>query len=571
MRLGDIAHLAGAVADATSGILGADVVIIDDQLGRINSTYPQCKAQMAGDTQSISADVVTQGRTICVRYRETYPACRACPNKEDCPLCSFIGVPIFADRQVMGALCLVITEPESIIYSNRVAVVAYLEKMAILLGQSLEEHRESGSLRLLYREQEQLLDTVEEALVTTDEKGQVEYYNHAFAKVLGLSESGLGTSVFKLIPHSVVSRFLSRPSWPIANKIISFEAPGAAFYGTISGLRRSSPNPGFMFILKSLSPASDPFSRLMGGGSTAAFDQTWWKPTDPSGVIESAKRLAITEETILMVGEESRRRDLLAGAIHNFSNRAQGYFVTVDCTMLSPLALEEELFGKTEGVLGKLRLAHKGTLYFREIGEMPLYLQERLAEFFRTSLVRGSSGMGGETDFRLLVSTSENLRELCAEGFFAEKLYYRISQNVLTLPSVWEDKQQLAAVIKAAFSTYTRLYSKEELEVEPQAIELLSQREWSGGLREIKRIVDWLVWKCRSVVTAEEVMALPVPHVSIQTREEFEREQLEYLLGQNYTKNEIARKMNIGRATLYRKINRYNLRTDDTQGKASKP
>jgi DNA-binding NtrC family response regulator len=284
-------------------------------------------------------------------------------------------------------------------------------------------------------------------------------------------------------------------------------------------------------------------------------------------VIDEAKRLAITTKTVLIRGESGTGKELLAKAIHTFSDRAGHCFINVNCDGTYRKQLEESLFGDEQsnqivGGLGKLQLAHKGTIYFYKIDQMPIYLQKRLAEILRNKTIVQAGMRSIEVDLRMIFSTSEDLESLVHNGLFEDELYYRISENTITIPPLREDKVALRKLLTSSTKFFKEKYNKEDLIFDTQAFKALLNYRWPGNGKELDKVMDFIVYSCTGTVTLEDLTQLNVIELEdnkLLSIRELERDSIARLLASNRNRDDVANKLGISRATLYRKIKKYNL------------
>jgi len=321
-----------------------------------------------------------------------------------------------------------------------------------------------------------------------------------------------------------------------------------------------------LFIFKSISDVNTQLAEI-GYNNTSITFKSIENGLIPMQVINEAKRLSVTAKTVLIKGESGTGKELLAKAIHTFSDRAGQYFVTVNCDGTYREMLEESLFGNEQssqivGGLGKLQLAHNGTIYFYRIEQMPVYLQRRLAEILRNKTISQSGMRSIKVDLRMIFSTSADLESLVQVGLFDDELYYRISENTICIPPLRQDKAALRKLLTSSAKFFKGKYNKESLSFDAQAFEALLFYGWPGNGKELDKVMDCIVSRCTDNVTVKDLARLNViemednKFVSIR---DLERESIEALLAANKKKDDVAMKLGISRATLYRKIKKYNL------------
>ena len=217
--------------------------------------------------------------------------------------------------------------------------------------------------------------------------------------------------------------------------------------------------------------------------------------------------------TVLITGESGVGKDMVARYIHGRSSRRQGPFVAVNCAGLTEARLESELFGLINGSMtgafpwkgGKLQLAHRGTLFLDEVGDMIRRMQAWLLRFLENGEVRhaGADESRALLDVRVVAATNRNLNDLVAAGQFREDLLYRLRVIHLHVPPLRERTGDVHALINHFVARSGR-----DLSFSDAALRALSNHQWPGNIRELRNVVEQLAWL--SVDGVVEVKHLPV-------------------------------------------------------------
>jgi DNA-binding NtrC family response regulator len=212
-----------------------------------------------------------------------------------------------------------------------------------------------------------------------------------------------------------------------------------------------------------------------------------------------ARSAAKSPATILITGESGVGKDLVAQYVHSHSRRRLAPFVAVNCAGLSEARLESELFGHVAGNMtgdfrdrgGKLRLAHRGTLFLDEVGDMIRSMQARLFRFLEYGDIpgAGSDRLQPLPDVRVIAATNRDLNDLVAAGQFREDLLYRLRVIHLHVPSLRERAEDVHALM-----THFLAGSGRGLTFTDEARRALSNHDWPGNVRELRNVVEQLVW-----------------------------------------------------------------------------
>ncbi|HMK36931.1 MAG TPA: sigma 54-interacting transcriptional regulator [Desulfomonilaceae bacterium] len=215
--------------------------------------------------------------------------------------------------------------------------------------------------------------------------------------------------------------------------------------------------------------------------------------------------IAQTDSSVLITGQTGTGKDFVAEAIHHASNRAKGPFIKVNCGALPESLLESELFGHQKGAFtgavenkpGRFRLAHNGTLYLTEIGDLPLNLQVKLLSFLDDKVLHPlGSTKGVHVDVRVIAATHRNLEQMVREGRFREDLLFRLNVVRLHLPPLVKRGDDIRMLMDHFLQTFSPRFKKKVTEVSDEARHALVNYPYPGNVRELRNIVEYAVNVC---------------------------------------------------------------------------
>lgn len=237
-------------------------------------------------------------------------------------------------------------------------------------------------------------------------------------------------------------------------------------------------------------------------------------------VREEISRVAKSDAKVLISGESGVGKELVADALHAESGRANGPFVAVNCAGLPETLLESELFGYVKGSFtgafrdkpGKLEVAHGGTVFLDEIGEMTLRMQGLLLRFLETGELQkvGAFGESRSVNVRVITATNRRLRDLVMQGMFREDLFYRINVIQIVVPPLRERSADIPVLVEhfAKMSSVQNAsgLGRTELDFSAEAMAAMMEYPWPGNVRELRNAVERLVVNGRAgIVTLEEL------------------------------------------------------------------
>lgn len=297
-------------------------------------------------------------------------------------------------------------------------------------------------------------------------------------------------------------------------------------------------------------------------------------------VLQQARRVALTDATVLLQGASGVGKEVLAKTIHRESHRAQGPFVKVDCASLPQELLESELFGYEEGAFtgarkggkkGKLELAQGGTLFLDEIADLPPAVQAKLLRVLQD---REFERLGGtktvKIDVRIIAATNKDLAQEVALGRFREDLFFRLDVFTLRIPSLVERRADIPSLVESFLSRLVQQYGR-PVRLAPEVLTILEEYHWPGNVRELGNVLE------RAYILAEDGRIAPehlperlLSHYSgvkettpanLKTSlNQTEREAiLAALLQAGGNKAQAARRLGITRQTLYEKMKKLKI------------
>ncbi|MGU9961714.1 MAG: sigma-54-dependent transcriptional regulator [Candidatus Puniceispirillales bacterium WSBS_2018_MAG_OTU23] len=299
---------------------------------------------------------------------------------------------------------------------------------------------------------------------------------------------------------------------------------------------------------------------------------------------QQVEKIADSNSRVLITGPAGSGKELVARSIHANSARRKARFVLANCAMLSPDQLSAELFG-TEGVDGRQRIvglfeqAHGGTLYFDEIGDLPLETQGKLIRAVQNQRFRRLGGTSEVTvDVRVISASSLNLEQEIANGNLREDLFYRLSVVPLSLMQLSDHKEDIPFLVKS-FLNHANAGQGAKLNFTDSAMALMQIHDWPGNVRQLRNVIDWLLIMVdkdevgdddlppeitgrttdKSSPGFEAVVGMPLK----AAREAFEKQ---YLLSQlsrfNGNISKTASFIGMERSALYRKLKSLNINFD---------
>lgn len=313
-------------------------------------------------------------------------------------------------------------------------------------------------------------------------------------------------------------------------------------------------------------------------GNKFSFENIIGKSKLFLSAIELAKKVAVTDTTVLLLGETGTGKEVFAQAIHQSGQRNNKPFVAINCSAFSKDLLESALFGHKAGAFtgaikdkkGLFEEANNGTIFLDEIGEMSLDLQAKLLRVLESGeFIKVGESKTSKVNVRIIAATNRDLKKEIEAGHFRQDLFYRLSVFQITLPPLRERVADIELLAKHFVDIFSAKTNQPVKGVSKEYLEALKRHQWQGNIRELKNVIE------RSVIIENSeqltVSSLPIEMQIISSETGGKQlsafslasaEKLHIQKVLNYTqgnKTETARLLNIGLTTLYRKIDEYKL------------
>jgi DNA-binding NtrC family response regulator len=291
-------------------------------------------------------------------------------------------------------------------------------------------------------------------------------------------------------------------------------------------------------------------------------------------VMRTVERIAPSDVSVLITGESGTGKEVVADLVHTLSPRNKGPFIKINCAALPRELIESELFGSVKGAFtgsqgdreGLFRQAEGGTLLLDELSEMPIDTQSKLLRVLQEKEVRPVGGRTSyKTDCRILAATNRQVDEAIKEGKLREDLYYRISAISVALPPLRERREDILPMARAFLNRFAAQANRPLTDFTPEACDRLRKHDWPGNVRQLQNEVQRAVLMCEGKMVDIDDLSITDAKTSpdaadgnLTLMEAMERNKIvEILKETSGNKLETAKRLGIGRQTLYNKIKAY--------------
>ncbi len=247
------------------------------------------------------------------------------------------------------------------------------------------------------------------------------------------------------------------------------------------------------------------------------FDNIICRSSKMQSILDMVKVVSRSDATtITIIGESGTGKDMVARAIHYNSERRENPFMDINCAALPDQLLESELFGHEKGAFtdakamkkGLFELAHKGTIFLDEIGDMKQELQAKLLSVLEKKFFRRIGGVRDiHVDVRIIAATNRNLRELIENREFREDLFYRLNVINIDIPPLRERRDDIMPLVEFFIKDFSKSFKKKVTEISPEAKEAFLNHIWPGNVREMKNVVE----RCIILAQGDEITVNELP------------------------------------------------------------
>lgn len=444
----------------------------------------------------------------------------------------------------------------------------------------------------------ELLDALHDGVYITDADGITLKVNSAYERLTGLrSEDVVGQHMQALVEQGVISQSVSLRVLKEGKALSLMQSVSQGKRLLVSGTPIFAEDGRVRYVvstvrdmtellrmkherdeLQQLRKLRSSTARLHAGQRDDLLDTSPVANLPASGrVFALARQVAASDVKVLLQGETGVGKTLIAQYIHKSSPRAAQPFLALNCGALPENLIEAELFGYVAGAFtgagskgkrGLLELAHQGTVFLDEIGDLPLALQVKLLKVIEESRFIPVGGLElKEVDVRIVTATHHDLRAMVGEGRFRADLYYRLNVVPIHVPALRERREEIQPLLDFYLAEFNQRYGR-ELSWGLEALDALTDYDWPGNIRELINLVERLVVTC----SAGSVELFDLPEEMRAARgarddehllplrkqvEQLERRLIRQALVQHKTTREAARVLGLSQATLVQKMKRW--------------
>ncbi|MBR0597587.1 sigma 54-interacting transcriptional regulator [Sinanaerobacter chloroacetimidivorans] len=392
--------------------------------------------------------------------------------------------------------------------------------------QALREAKRAAQISLVEQAKakrvQAILDYAQSGILEVDNNGYLTVCNVTAQEMLGLDNDAIGKPVKSVIQQGMLLELIEKKE-PCKDELVKYG--NITMTVNLAEVKVKNKATGLVVTSEDITRVQQMEGVIRKKINTKGyvakhnFDSIIGKSEAILETIENAKRFAVVDSDVLILGNSGTGKELFAQSIHNFSNRNMGPFVAINCAAIQANLLESELFGYVEGAFtgamkggkqGLFEQAHGGTIFLDEIAEMPIDLQSKLLRVLEErEVMRLGDDKIIPIDIRVVAATNKKLSDFVKKNLFREDLYYRLDVLTIKLPDLSERGKDVSLIADHFINKYGVYYGMPNIIMMDNAKEVLEKAEWKGNVRQLKNICTRAIVLNKSgIIDANEMSRL---------------------------------------------------------------
>lgn len=577
IHLRDIDSIIHEYAYLLADILKLNVEIVDSNFYRIAGTgiFKNKIGENIEGKGYVFSEAIKTGKSQIVYEPGKDDICRYCEERNSCKEYMEICVPIKYGNETMGVIGLICStdQQRKHLQKNLTNILSFLEKIADFISIKVIETADVLENRNNLDFLEQIINSIDEGVITIGKDGIINSINNKGLKILELTPDVINKKVIiedtgEYLPGGEVF-------------YINIEDKNKKVVGKVIYNHINFENCDRIILFKEFIEINKQVINLAHGNNNIGISDIIGESRTIVQLKSKIKRIAGSKSTVFITGESGTGKELVARAIHFEGDRKDKPFIAINCGAIPESLLESELFGYVKGAfsgassngrIGKFELANNGIIFLDEIGDMPLHLQVKLLRVLQErSIIKIGSNKLIELDLRVVAATNKDLKKLVDEGKFREDLYYRLNVIPIEMPPLRDRGDDILLITRELIKKYNMLFDKYIHTIDEDVEKILREYSWKGNIRELENAIEFMVNVAdESGVIRKDMLPKAILRndkseiikekngESVKTLKEIEIEHIEKVLdscGRDTDgKKKAAKILGIGIATLYRKI-----------------
>lgn len=558
-------------AETISQIIQMDVEIMDKNFIRVGGTgrLKNKVGQSMTEESHIYKKVLETGKEYVILNPKEDIHCSRCPSIQNCKEKLEVSTPIFLNNEVAGVIGLIcFNNQQKLNFINKQEkylnflkqISGFISSQAYLFLENSYAESKKEFLKVI-------LNKIEEGILIYDN-------NHLLTHMNEVSIKLFNTKILQenLFIQPLNDNFLGKNAYSIIYNDKKLDVFGEIF--TFSPFEK-------VLIFKEKKAIHNSILHVTNSTTGTLVKDFIFYSDSMKKLFERINKISKNPSTVLITGESGTGKEIIARTIHMNSNRVNQPFIAINCGAIPEALLESEFFGYVKGSftgadprgkIGKFELANGGTLFLDEIGDMPLYMQIKLLRVLQErKIIRIGSNQLIDVDVRIIAATNQNLEHLVEIGEFRKDLYYRLNVVPIEVPPLRKRTGDIFIFAEHFAEKYATLFKKNFTNISSEVLSIFEKYNWPGNVRELENTIEYMI----NLMGDNGILSynhLPQKLLTTnsakipqeRTLKSMEIEMISNLLikygDSTESKKQIAKILGIGIATLYRKIEQYNLK-----------
>ena len=584
---------AQVIAEAISAIIELDTVIVDETLMVVAGTGRFKKRvgfkEEDGDLHAgyLYGRVITKGKSEIVEDAPNDPRYDPSVLTGSIDELAEICCPIMGHGKTLGVIGMVaVTEEqrEHLLSRKRRFLEFILRMGQLLAGNAIEADAHQNNI-VVTNQLRTIIESIDNAILSVDKNGTIIHCNQIGANLIRRNKRDIiGRHISRIWPGSPLLSVLNtgtgynwhEESYQSANYTMEFMV-------TVNAVVSGSKIIGAVASFRDVAEIRQKAYNMIVTVPQVGVDAIWGESLPMHKLRETVLQVAQSNANVLITGETGTGKGLVASAIHHSGPRLAGPFIPVNCGAIPDNLIESELFGYREGAFsgakkggkpGKFELAHNGTIFLDEIGDMPLRLQPKLLHILQTKMVERLGGVKPiSANARVIASTNRDLERMITENEFRNDLFFRLNVIPIHIPPLRARTKDMLMLLERFLEKFCRNESKLINSVSDDVKDLFVSYSWPGNVRELENTVEYMAsMTTKDIITMESVPARikrkrhgsTPPDMSLDASlQNFEKnllqEKLDEIGNLPGKVDKLADLLHVSRATLYRKLNKLGI------------
>ena len=566
-------------ANILSKILKMEVEIADSNFTRVAGTGIYKKMiNISMEKEGFTyKNAIETGNLQIIENPGKNPVCNKCIKKDNCEEKFEISTPIklgYDTIGVIGLICSTDFQKEHILKDFK-TYMEFLQQISDFISTTAYERKEKLREQVLIKSLNKVLDKIDKGVIILNLSDKVTHINKKAVDILEFSNMNFKNSI-NMQETGSLRPDLNEYKIGIDSHVINIK-------GNVYpvGLNENQFDRVLIFEKNEKPCKTNIFSSAY---ENVQLEDILGKSMNINSIKNSIKRISMSLSTVLITGESGTGKELFARAIHNVGNRRNGPFIAVNCAAIPYELLESEMFGYVKGAftgalssgkIGRFEMADGGTIFLDEIGDMPTALQIKLLRVLQDHrIIKVGSNNPVNIDVRVIAATNKDLIKLIKQNKFREDLYYRLNVIPLNIPPLREREEDIIDLANHFVKKYAAILGKDysSITIDKDVYEVFYRYNWPGNVRELENVIEYIINMMDGNKITKDM--IPVNIIKNNDKDLFIDEDIKKL--DELEKNEIikalkkygtstegkkiaSRKLGIGIATLYRKMEEYNL------------